>query len=237
MWKIAVFDADLTSAQRLAARIGALFTQVSSALSCTVEILPDVDTATDQAADFDLIFLGMPHTHAAALRTASRQTELAFILEGRTSGLEELLWTRPLGCILPPYDDEQILSVLRQFTRYRNWESTFFIVENRQQLSRIRHDSILYFESKAKIVYPRLVTGTSEGFPARLDIVENRLALHGYIRCHKSYLVNLRHVQMLDKKNRQIIITGGITIPVSKQNYVRVLSVISQSGVSIANEE
>jgi len=123
MWKIAVFDADLTSAQRLAARIGALFTQVSSALSCTVEILPDVDTATDQAADFDLIFLGMPHTHAAALRTASRQTELAFILEGRTSGLEELLWTRPLGCILPPYDDEQILSVLRQFTRYRNWES------------------------------------------------------------------------------------------------------------------
>lgn len=236
MWKIAVFDADLPSAQRLAARIGALFTQVSSALSCTVETISSADTISARAQEFDLVFLGSPQTCAAAVRSASWQTEISFILDGRNSGLESLLWTRPLGCLLPPYDDEQILSVLRLFMRYRNGESVFFTVENRQQLFRIRHDNILYFESEAKLVYPRLLSGTSEGFPAKLDIVESRLAPYGYIRCHKSYLVNLRYIQTLDKKNRQLILTGDIAIPVSRQNYVSVLATVKQTGIPCTQE-
>jgi len=228
MWHIAVFDADPLSAQRLAARIGALFTQVNSALSCVAEAFSDISTFLAQADGYDLILVTNPRLHAPAIRRAARGAELAFVLDGRGS-LEDLLWLRPLGCLLPSDDDEQILSLLRNFLYYRDMDAVFFTVESRQQLLRIRHADILYFESKAKIVYPRLIAGTTAGFPARLDVVESRLAAYGYIRCHKSYLVNLRHVLSLDKKNRQLLLAGDIPIPVSKQNYAHVLSALSQT--------
>ena len=45
---------------------------------------------------------------------------------------------------------------------------------------------------------------------------ENFLAGYGFIRPHQSYLVNLEHLQRIDKTNGfQLILTGNISIPSS----------------------
>ena len=207
MWKIAVFDPDPPFAQRLAARIGALFSQENSALSCAVECFASLSALCARAKEFDLAFLAEPQASAPAVRRVA----------------QELLWTRPLGCVAAPHDDAQLLSVLKTFWQYHGQDATFFIVETRRQLLHIRHEEILYFESRGKSVYPHTLSGAAESFPARLDVVAARLAPYRYVRCHQSYLANLRHVRQLKKVTHQLTLSSGATIPISKQYYAQVI--------------
>ena len=58
---------------------------------------------------------------------------------------------------------------------------------------------------------------------ARLDVVAARLAPYRYVRCHQSYLANLRHVRQLNKVTHQLTLSSGATIPISKQYYAQVI--------------
>lgn len=222
MWKIAVFDPDPPFAQRLAARIGALFSQENSALSCAVECFASLSALCAHAKEFDLAFLAEPQASAPAVRRAAQEIEIAFVPHANFP-VQELLWTRPLGCVAAPHDDAQLLSVLKTFWQYHGQDATFFIVETRRQLLHIRHEEILYFESRGKSVYPHTLSGAAESFPARLDVVAARLAPYRYVRCHQSYLANLRHVRQLNKVTHQLTLSSGATIPISKQYYAQVI--------------
>lgn len=228
MWKIAVFDADPPFAQRLAARIGALFSREDSALSCAVEVFTNLEELCARATEFDLAFLGSPRTSAPAVRRASLEIEIAFVPGARFSPLE-LLWTRPLGCISAPHDDAQLSAVLHAFRQYRAQDSVFFIAENRRQLLHVRHEDILYFESRGKAVYLHMTSGAAESFPARLDVVTARLTVCRYVRCHQSYLANLRHVKFLNKATHQLALSNGAIIPVSKHYYGQVLAAVREN--------
>ena len=212
MWKIAVFDPDPPFAQRLAARIGALFSQENSALSCAVECFASLSALCARAKEFDLAFLAEPQASAPAVRRAAQEIEIAFVPHAS-----------PLGCVAAPHDDAQLLSVLKTFWQYHGQDATFFIVETRRQLLHIRHEEILYFESRGKSVYPHTLSGAAESFPARLDVVAARLAPYRYVRCHQSYLANLRHVRQLNKVTHQLTLSSGATIPISKQYYAQVI--------------
>ena len=50
-----------------------------------------------------------------------------------------------------------------------------------------------------------------------------RLAPYRYVRCHQSYLANLRHVRQLNKVTHQLTLSSGATIPISKQYYAQVI--------------
>ena len=163
-----------------------------------------------------------PQASAPAVRRAAQEIEIAFVPHA-SFPVQELLWTRPLGCVAAPHDDAQLLSVLKTFWQYHGQDATFFIVETRRQLLHIRHEEILYFESRGKSVYPHTLSGAAESFPARLDVVAARLAPYRYVRCHQSYLANLRHVRQLNKVTHQLTLSSGATIPISKQYYAQVI--------------
>ncbi|MEL6810293.1 MAG: LytTR family DNA-binding domain-containing protein [Bacteroidota bacterium] len=48
----------------------------------------------------------------------------------------------------------------------------------------------------------------------RLKTVEKELFSHGFKRCHRSYIINVRHVKELSKN--MILIVGDLQIPISK---------------------
>ena len=222
MWKIAVFDPDPPFAQRLAARIGALFSQENSALSCAVECFASLSALCARAKEFDLAFLAEPQASAPAVRRAAQEIEIAFVPHASFPVLFKG-WAAPRGFAASPHDDAQLLSVLKTFWQYHGQDATFFIVETRRQLLHIRHEEILYFESRGKSVYPHTLSGAAESFPARLDVVAARLAPYRYVRCHQSYLANLRHVRQLNKVTHQLTLSSGATIPISKQYYAQVI--------------
>ena len=58
---------------------------------------------------------------------------------------------------------------------------------------------------------------------------ENFLTDYGFIRPHQSYLVNLDHLQRIDKTNGfQLILTGNISIPSSTRRKKELFQILQK---------
>ena len=191
----------------------------NSALPAPWNASPRFRLLCARAKEFDLAFGGAAGQRA---RRAPR----------RAGNRNRLRAARQLSCRnccgrarwpSPPRTTTRTISVLKTFWQYHGQDANFFIVETRRQLLHIRHEEILYFESRGKSVYPHTLSGAAESFPARLDVVAARLAPYRYVRCHQSYLANLRHVRQLNKVTHQLTLSSGATIPISKQYYAQVI--------------
>lgn len=81
-------------------------------------------------------------------------------------------------------------------------------------------DDILYIESQRHTATAHVRRGSSlkpYSFYASLSGLEATLGEQGFLRVHKSYLVNMRHIQKYQCK--EAILTGGITLRVSEKSY------------------
>lgn len=77
---------------------------------------------------------------------------------------------------------------------------------------RIDRRRILYLESKLRML--RLVTKTEEhSFYSSLEDAEKQLG-ERFLRCHKSFLVNLDRVERFSKET--VVLENGISIPISR---------------------
>lgn len=78
---------------------------------------------------------------------------------------------------------------------------------------------ISYIESNARML--RLVSDQGEySFYGKLDDTAQDRRLAGFIRCHKSFLVNPAFIERID--GGTIALAGGQTLPVSRSNVKRV---------------
>ena len=66
-------------------------------------------------------------------------------------------------------------------------------------------DHRIYFHSAAQV----------SSCHGTLRELENVLTENGFLRCHKSVLVNRRFIQELQENARQLLLSGGLTCPVS----------------------
>ena len=52
---------------------------------------------------------------------------------------------------------------------------------------------------------------------ATLTSLESELEAHGFLRIHKSFLVNMQHIRKV--RSRECLLTDGTTLAVSEKNY------------------
>lgn len=81
-------------------------------------------------------------------------------------------------------------------------------------------DDILYIESQrhTAIAHVRRGSGVKTySFYSALSELEETLAEQGFLRVHKSYLVNMRHIQTY--RCKEAVLTGGIALRVSEKSY------------------
>lgn len=79
---------------------------------------------------------------------------------------------------------------------------------------------ILYVEVFDALLKVHTRTGTVYQTTGHLSQLELKLPPGQFFRCHKSYLVNLDYVEGI--RRYSLLLTGGHTVPVSKQNYTAV---------------
>lgn len=96
----------------------------------------------------------------------------------------------------------------------------------------IKFQQILYLESHQRIVYLHCTEGSAfdcDFLYARMEEMERRLAPFGFVRIHRSYIVNIRHLQRLHF--RKAILAGGTALPVSRKRYSDTVSLLMDQSI------
>lgn len=81
-------------------------------------------------------------------------------------------------------------------------------------------NSIVYAEIFGHELHVHTESGRIYCGRGRLSALESRLDGCGFLRCHRSFLVQLRHVRGL--RRYRVTLSDGTELPVSKQNYLAI---------------
>ncbi len=108
--------------------------------------------------------------------------------------------------------DRDLGQVLLDIRRELTEEDCFSFQRNKETVC-VKLRDILYLESDRRLVHIKCRQG-QESFYGSLDKVEEELAEKGFLRCHKSYLVNRDRVKSFS--GEQVVLEEGTVLPVSR---------------------
>ena len=104
-------------------------------------------------------------------------------------------------------------------------KETYFVAQNNSHMEKIPEDQIYYIYKDKKYAFVVHKFGESK-IRATLDEIYQKLNADEFIRIDKSYVVNLRHVMALEK--RQVKLRNGTLLPVSQPQLANVKKRISE---------
>ena len=119
--------------------------------------------------------------------------------------------------LVKPVDDRKLRCVLdRIVSRTKERSREFILVSKERQKRKLFLDDIFYFEIRGRVIEVHGAEGIFTYYE-QIGVLEKNLQGKGFCRCHKSYLVNLRHV---DGYNRQeAILDCGERVTIAKRRY------------------
>lgn len=122
--------------------------------------------------------------------------------------------------LLKPITEERFNKVfLRVKKSMEVLEMKRYMVETRFEKIGIFYDDILYLESQNRkmIVYTE-----KEAYEHYRKISEDEELLleKGFVRCHRSFLVNVKHIKRV--QNNEVSMKNGTRVPISKGKYQEV---------------
>lgn len=107
---------------------------------------------------------------------------------------------------------EQLVQVLNDI-REELFSENFFVFRKNRDIIQINKQDILYLESDKRML--RIVCGqTADTFYGNMDAVEKELKEDGFLRCHRSFLVNRKRIR--NYANDHLELVNGVVIPVSR---------------------
>lgn len=171
---------------------------------------------------FDIIFLdimmkdldGM--TTAGLLRGKQMDSLLIFITSTRKY-VFDAYDVEAFQYLVKPVEDKKLKSVLQRAVKKTETATQGFIVISKdRQKEKLFLDDIFYFEIMGRLVYAHGKAGVS-AFYERIGILEKSLLGKGFFRCHKSYLINLRYVNVYNKQ--EAVLDNGERIVIAKRRY------------------
>ena len=141
----------------------------------------------------------------------------------------EFLPSRPVRYLDFAQGEHRIWDCLNEEYQSLRNDRHYFHYEDRYQMISHPFSGLLYFFSRERMVYYQTPSG--EGGPLRrtLDQVAQTLEQGYYLRCHKSYLVRRDLCTALDKATRELILSDGCRIPVSRAYWKEIAGIFCEN--------
>jgi len=150
---------------------------------------------------------------ARKIREIDTQCSIIFVTNSRDHAIEGY-GVRAIQYLLKPLDNAALEAALEQAMEVQSAKGPKTIhVATRQCDYSIPLSDILFAESDARLVIIHRLDGESVSFYERLDNFEEQCRDARFLRCHKSFLVNLEHVHSI--ANNLITLETGKEIPIS----------------------
>lgn len=171
---------------------------------------------------------------------------------GRMNGVEAANKLRELGCnaeiifissskdhVFEAFDCSPLYYFLKQEISTQKFESVFlkavdrcsqkekdlFICESSSVSKQISLDSISHFEVRNRVVTV-FYGNESFDFYSSMDKLEKELSEKGFIRTHRSFMINLKYIDKIQKDS--ITLIGGETIPMGSTYSKKIKMVFSK---------
>lgn len=136
------------------------------------------------------------------------------------------LMLRPLGAELARSTLSEVLRMLPDHRgREAEQDDSCFTVELRGNLQRIPYRDILYYEARNKRLILHL-RRREIAFGGTLEKLEEELP-PGFLRTHKSFIVNTGAVVETQYGQNQVILDGDVAIPISRSYKPKVKAVFA----------
>ena len=189
--------------------------------SCWEEIGTPILDSYDIAI-LDLDFSGKPYTGidiAKSLRKVRQDSVIIFLtnyIEYAPEGYE----VQAFRYILKSDLNRKLDSCLNLALSQLRASQEVIKIQINGELIDIRLNNILYFESQQHTIIVHVQKGTTQKqylFYSSLTTLETQLAPNGFLRIHKSYLVNMNKLKKY--QCHEAILTDGTTLRVSEKNY------------------
>ena len=229
MYRIVICEDEITQRNTLKNFITKAFKEVSNALeileySSGEELLKEnpkginiyiLDIQMDKLTGMDV---------AKSIRENNDTSEIIFVTS-LIEYVQEGYKVRAYRYLLKPikYEDlkEHVLSCIKDIIKRRE---NFMIIENKGCMEKIAINNITYIEVQRKEITIHSTKGTYYTKNS-LDKMEKELEVYNFFRCHKSYLINMKHIEYISKKS---VIINNEEIPVSKHRISNLKSRFTQ---------
>ena len=153
---------------------------------------------------------------AKSIRETDQVLQIIFI-----TGLAEHVFdgydVSALNYLLKPFVPELFFKALEKaYALYKRKETENLLISQEGSIIRIPYNEILYMEIHGH--YFDIYTIAMGNFRTKKQMDDMLLVLDKrlFIRCHRSYIINVTHVAKLD--HQDIILKNGVTIPLSHTN-------------------
>ena len=144
-------------------------------------------------------------------RTASERFAQLADMEKDTDNLLDAFSVEARGYILKPYNASDVFDVLERICRYASIRT--LTLKIRQRLINIPMADIMYVESNNPNITIHCLDNVIYTIRKKLDVVEADLNDTHFLRCHKSYLVNMDYITAASD---DFVLTDGTVIPIRK---------------------
>ena len=219
LW-IAVCDDEVMECNRIAKKIGAMLAEMK--VPCTIKQFYNGRELLQSPDSFDLIFLDIIMGEMDGMRTAQLVRQRAYdkILVFISSSREyvfDAYEVEAFQYLLKPVEEGKLRRVLQKAVFKMEDRSREFIVINRErQKKKLFLDDIFYFEIRGRLIAVH-GTGGIFSYYGQIGVLEKDLDAKGFFRCHKSYLVNLKYVDVYNRQ--EIVLDNGERIVIAKRRY------------------
>lgn len=234
LW-IAVCDDEIMECSKTATRIRGILDEMK--VPCMIRQFYSGRELLRSSETFDIIFLDIIMDGLDGMRTARLVRENAYDkLLVFTSASRDFVFdaydVEAFQYLLKPIEDKKLKNVLQKAVRKTEERSQAFIIVNRdRQKKKLFLDDIYYFEIRGRMIDVH-GTGGIFSYYGQIGLLERELQGKGFFRCHKSYLVNLKYVDVYNRQ--ELALDHGERIAIAKRRYeafcVEILKYMREKG-------
>ena len=123
--------------------------------------------------------------------------------------------------LIKPLQQDVFAQVMDQVLRCYKGKNAYYFRRCEGEQMAILKSQVVYIAAQKRILTAHLANGTMRRYYGTLAEEQQELAGNAFVRCHKSYLVNLNYVQRMDRKGIVVKFLNAQTktIPVGESAY------------------
>lgn len=195
-----------------------------------------------QHFDIALLDVLMPNTNgiqaAEEIRRSDECMEIVFISSSAEYAVDSYS-VRARNYLLKPVDRRKFFAVMDQVISAMTpgTQRSFWVRDREGGISRIQNSRLVYCE----VIRKEIVFHMSDGHrvvcrKTLMELMKNLADDDSFFQPHRSYLVNMDHVQRITKT--ELILSGGISIPLSRTKSAQAMEAfINHSFHALLSEE